>query len=420
MLTRRVFLGACGSAAIVPAAQIRREIFLASSVPGSAALVSAYYVRPAGGDMVSIESRMSRSDTVDSVYYRYSSDYGRTWSAPSARLVTEKRPNGAWRKAPRGVFVDPTGIALEFWMEATLPTDDPLEGLRRWTIWYSVSTDGGRSQRLSRQIVHHGAGFTPEHPLPGVYIGKNSYMLGDITSVPIWLPDGSLLLPAMIAPLAADGTSLYNPSNAYTYHDTAILHARWKGGELVWELRGQVASNPERSTRGYIEPTLGLLKDGRLLVVMRGSNDRRHELPSYRWVAFSKDQGRTFSTPVPWTYANGESFFSPSSCSQLVAHSSGRLFWLGNITPTNPKGNRPRYPFVICEVDRASGLLRKETLRTVDDLQSGEDPVLTLSNFYAREDRQSGDIHLHMTRLFASSEKPWKGDAYLYRIPING
>ncbi len=420
MLTRRTFLGACGAAAVAPAAPIRREVFLASSTPGSATFATAYYVRPSGGDMVSIEGRMSRSDTVDSVYYRYSSDYGRTWSAPTARLITEKRPNGTWRKAPRGVFVDPTGVALAFWIEATLPTDDPLEGLRRWTIWYSVSTDGGRTQRFSRQIVHQGPGFTPEHPLPGVYAGKNSYMLGDVTSIPIWLPDGSLLLPIVIAPLAPDGQSFYNPTGAYTYHDAAILHARWRGSELAWELRARITADPGKSTRGYDEPTLGLLKDGTVLVVMRGSNDRRYDLPNYRWVAFSKDQGRTFSTPVPWTYTSGEPFFSPSSCSQLVAHSSGRLFWLGNITPANPKGNRPRYPFVIAEVDRATGLLRKDSLRIVDDLQAGEDPILTLSNFYAREDRQSGDIHLHMTRLFASSQKPWSGDASLYRIPVSG
>ena len=38
------------------------------------------------------------------------------------------------------------------------------------------------------------------------------------------------------------------------------------------------------------------------------------------------------------TYADGGDFYSPSACSQLVLHSSGRLFWIGNIAPQNPNG----------------------------------------------------------------------------------
>ena len=42
--------------------------------------------------------------------------------------------------------------------------------------------------------------------------------------------------------------------------------------------------------------------------------------------------------------------------------------WI-NITAANPRGNRPRYPFCIGEVDRSSGLLLKPTVRVVDDRQ---------------------------------------------------
>jgi hypothetical protein len=93
------------------------------------------------------------------------------------------------------------------------------------------------------------------------------------------------------------------------------------------------------------------------------------------------------------------------------------LFWLGNLTPENPKGNRPRYPFVIGEVNRRSGLLIRSSVRTVDTLQPGEDPVLSLSNFYAREDRLTREIAVHMTRLFAFPNN-WVGDAHLYRVRI--
>jgi hypothetical protein len=322
-----------------------------------------------------------------------------------------------WRRVPRGFYPAPNGTLLEFWIEATLPTDDPLEGLRQWTIRYAVSADGGRTRKFARQLVQSGGVFTPAHPFPGVFAGRNSFATGDISSTPLWLPDGSLLLPGAIAPLAPDGL-LYNPTHAYTFHDAAFFHGRWRRDELVWDLRSRIPGDSVLSTRGLADPALALLSDGTLLAVMRGSNNRNPALPSRRWAAFSKDQGRIFTRPEPWTFTDGEPFFSPASCSQLLTHSSGRIFWLGNITPANPRGDRPRYPLVIAEVDSSSGLLIADTLRAVDNLQPGEDPLLTLSNFYARENRQTGEIDLHMTRMFTSPDKPWSGDAFLYHIPV--
>ena len=45
------------------------------------------------------------------------------------------------------------------------------------------------------------------------------------------------------------------------------------------------------------EPTLAQLDSGRILLVMRGSNDKRPELPSYRWHSFSTDGGRHWTDP---------------------------------------------------------------------------------------------------------------------------
>jgi hypothetical protein len=166
---------------------------------------------------------------------------------------------------------------------------------------------------------------------------------------------------------------------------------------------------------------LAELADGRLLMVLRGSNDRQPALPGYRWVAFSHDRGWTWTAPVPWTYANGGGFFSPASCSQLLTHSSGRIFWLGNLTPENPRGNRPRYPFVVGEVDRSSGLLIEGSVRVVDDRRPGDSADLALSNFSAREDRVTGEIVLHLTRLFArlqDERRDWTADAEIYRIAV--
>ena len=404
--------------------EIRREVFLPSPRAGTAVLANTYYTRPSGSELISMHELTSRSDTTDVAFFRYSNDNGRTWSPAEEIRTEEKRPHGKLRRMLRGACVDPhTGRFLRFRIQGVLPTDDPLEGMKQWVVYYSASTDGGLTWYLDEQIIHKGAAFSPRHPLPGVVTGKTCFMIGDTASVPLILDDGTLLLPIILTPAGPDG-HYHNPGGGLTYTDAAVLHGRWAadGRHLEWELSDVVKADPQLSTRGMDEPTLALLADGRLLMVLRGSNDKKPHLPGRRWVAYSSDRGRTWTTPKPWTYTSGENFFSPSSCSQLLTHSSGRIFWLGNITKENPVGNRPRYPFVIGEVEGRTGLLRKESVRIVDDLRPGDSPDLTMSNFSAREDRSSGDIVLHLSRLFQHSKgelRDWTSDAFIYHIPVD-
>jgi hypothetical protein len=420
-MERRDFLSMLFAAAPAAAWQkerpgIRREVFLRSPGKGTAVMAYAFYTQPRGGRMISVETRWSRSDTIDIAYMRRSEDYGRTWTEPVARLTGEKRPEGMLRRHLRAGFVDPgTGRYIEFWQEGVLPSDDPLEGMRVWSLYYRVSKDG-RTFGKAKQVIHEGGGYSATHPLPGVYTGRNCAMLGDQTSKPVAGPAGAILLPIQLSVLGPGG-KLANPGGGYTWTNAAMLRGRWKGEQLVWRMSEEIKIDPAASTRGAVEPAIELLDDGRILMVLRASNDKRPELPGYRWVCESTDGGMNWSQPRPWTYDNGERFFSPSACSQLLKHSNGKLYWLGNITPQNPTGNRPRYPFVIGEVDRRTGLLQKESVRVVDDREENEDRILTLSNFYAREDRRTGEIALHMTRLFAYPNA-WEGDAMLYRIAV--
>ena len=397
--------------------RVTREVFVKSPGKGTAVMAFAYYTRSKGTEMISIEQRWSRSDTIDVAYYRYSKDNGHTWTDAEKRITGEKRPGGMWRLHPRGGFVDShTGRFLEIWNEGILPSDDPLEGMRQWNVYYTISKNGGKTKSAVHQIIHEGREFNAQHSLPGVYTGKNAVMIGDNACRPMTYRDGSILLPVQVSPLGPDGL-LANPGGGYTYLDVAALHGRWQGDRLVWRMSEVIKGDPSRSTRGMDEGTIETLGDGRLIMVMRGSNDKKYDLPSYRWVSYSTDGGWKWTQPAPWTYSDGEAFYSPSACSQLLRHSSGKLYWLGNISKTNPRGNRPRYPFYAGEVDLQSGLLKRETLVVVDDRQPEEDELLTLSNFFAREDRETRQILVHMTRLFAFKDG-WVGDAQLYRITV--
>jgi hypothetical protein len=391
--------------------RVTREIFLRSPAKGTAIYAYAFYTQSTGGGLLSIEERMSRSDTVDVAYLRNSNDNGRTWSAPEEVQTGARRSEGMWRKHLRAGYVDPkSGRFIRFWIEGVLPSDDPLEGMRQWNIFYSVDGEG------KYQVIQHGKEFSATHPLPGIYTSKNAVMLGDIPCLPITRADGTILLPVETTPLGADG-KLDNPGGGYTYTGVAVLHARWKGKHLEWKMGDTVKADPEKSTRGMDEAAIATIADGRLILVMRGSNDKKPNLPGYRWISYSRDGGWSWTKPLPWTYTNGDSFYSPSSCSQLLPHSNGKLYWLGNISPTNPHGNRPRYPFVIGEVDQDSGRLIRDSLIKVDDRQPGESEILMLSSPYAREDRETKQIALHMTRIFAFPDG-WVGDASLYRIEV--
>jgi len=403
---------------------IRREIFVPSPRPGVTVIASSFYTRPQGPDLVSIHELMMRSDTVEVADFRYSSDNGRTWTSGEQVATFGVRPQGKLRRCMRGCVVDPvTGRLLNFYLEAILPTDDPLEGFRQWVAYCRVSEDGGMTWYANDQIIHRGAEFNADHPLPGVRRGHTGFMIGDHASRPIFLADGTLLVPVIVAPAGPDG-NYFNPGGGYTYSDAAVLRGRWAadGRHLEWELSQLVKVDPNLSTRGMDEPTLGVLADGRILMVLRGSNDRKPGLPGRRWAAFSSDEGRTWTKPEPWTYTNGESFFSPAASSQLFAHSSGRLFWFGNISPVNPAGNRPRFPFVMGEVDRRSGLLDKASIRVVDDCAAHETSALQLSSPSTREDRETGEILLNLTRFSEFSkdaEHDWTANAYLYRMAVD-
>jgi hypothetical protein len=407
-MQRRKFLTVTAAAAAA-SAQVRKTTMFVSPKKGVAVMAYAFYTKPEGGEMLSIEQHWSRSDTVDVAFERWSRDHGETWSEAERIISGERRKGGMWRKHPRcGAVL--SGKFLQLWTEGVLPTDDPLEGLRQWTIHYRVA--GGPA----RQLIHKGAEYSPAHPAPGVWTGKTCIMLGDNTCVPVAAPDGTILLPVQLSVLGADG-KLANPGGGYTWTESAVMIGRWRKNEIEWEMSEIVRGDPSWTTRGAVEPTLGFLSDGRVLMILRGSNDAKPELPGHKWVSVSSDGGRTWSAPRPWTYDDGVKFFSPSACSQLTDHSSGRLFWVGNITPENPRGNRPRYPLVIGEVDRRNGLLRRDSVRTIDTLQPGEDPLLTLSNFHAREDRRTKEIALHVTRLFAKPDG-WEGDALVYGVRV--
>ena len=73
-------------------------------------------------------------------------------------------------------------------------------------------------------------------------------------------------------------------------------------------------------------------------------------------------------------------------------------------------------------VDRQSGLLLRDSLQPIDTRGEGEHEMLTLSNFYARADRQTGELLVFLPRFFAQTfdeADRWTTDLSLIRVGID-
>jgi hypothetical protein len=350
---------------------------------------------------------------------KISEDNGLTWSNYTHNPdFTASLPYGYRRDRITSVFDINTGTIVTILNSLDTPgldpsINEPPVAQHTYYLRYTVSDNAGASWLYDEPIIEQG-NYSAENPFEGVTIGKNSIYLGDVGSKPIVTKEGRILVPAQTTLAAPDGT-LLNPGGGHTYTDVLVLIGTWTGDKkLSWTTSQRVQADPRTSTRGMIEPTLAELEDGRILMVMRGSNggklDPEYTIPSYKWYSVSSDGGDSWTKPEPWCFEEGDRFFSPSSMSSLFKHSTGRVFWAGNISNAPIQGNLPRWPLVIAEVNTGNLRIIRSSLVTVDtryesDLDKGR---LDLSHFSMIEDRQTKEIILTYPRnTNAYKETEW-------------
>ena len=337
-----------------------------------------------------------------------SNNNGRSWlKSPMKPDFISGLPSGYRRNPVTSVLDTNTGRIITIVNALDIknldPTiNEPPVAQKTYYLRYRVSEDSGKTWQFDDPIIQTGK-FT-EHPFSGIFIGKNSIYLGDKGSIPIITKKGKILVPAQTTPLGPDG-ELWNPGGGYTYTDVVVLIGTWTGNNKIsWKMSDRVKGDPHRSTRGMIEPTLLEMEDGRLLMVMRGSNEKKgsaeYQLPSYKWYSVSKDGGQTWSAPAPFTFEDGKSFYSPSSMSTLFRHSSGRCFWVGNMTEENSKGNLPRWPLVFAEVNTKTLKLIRKSLLIVDTHHEEDNSRgrLDISHISLIEDKKTKEIILTYPR----------------------
>ncbi|MGD9128054.1 MAG: sialidase family protein [Planctomycetia bacterium] len=411
-----------------PIATVKRELYRAHPKPKVAMFVGQRYMGP-GLELEETASYMSSSDTPYKPKQRRSTDNGRTWSdfEPIDEVITHV--NGT--RICWGMFAatyDPASKAMvAIWLRQT-----KHKGIYYNHCFIRLSHDNGRTWGEPYLLRYEkGSDFDPDDPFKKDFLEHNScYPCQNICP----RQDGSLLLAGSCCHVPDDAPDLNSEKIPPGFKGTPA-HGRYGGAnnfvgrwnaktkKYDWTSSNVVWVPRNVSSRGLSEPAVAELKDGRLLTIYRCSNVRLNskQQPGRKRYTISTDGGKTIGPPRELTYDDGTQFYSPSSYHRLIRHSqTGKLYWIGNLSPHPAKGNSPRYPLVIAEMDEQKVALKKNTVTLIDTRRDGESAKLQLSNFSLLENRETHALEILLPRLGADPKDFWGSDAYKYTLILVG
>lgn len=304
------------------------------------------------------------------------------------------------------------------------------DNLRAHGYWKVTYPDGREVVRMF-ELEEGGCDYDPKNPRNPDFLDKNRCSAGDMS----FLPDGDILfnlfptvrLACKIAGVDVNG---FFPSCPDLHIAMIVARAHWNGEDYEFTYSNPIMLSDLQSSRGIMEPHMTFLPDGRILLVIRGSNLKLDVwntrigkyTPSYKWFTISEDGGKTFAPLTPWHFDTGEVIYSSASVHKFYrCPKNGKLYWLGNIIddPSVLDGNDPRFPLNICEVDEANACLIKETLAVIDTIRDGQTSV-ELSNFELLEDPDTKDLQIHMTKINFNGKIQedgyWYSEAWEYDV----
>ena len=394
-----------------PIVLVEKQIYRKHERPRAAMLVSVQYVGPKL-ERREVHAHEVASDVGADIQARWSADNGRTWSdfvdVQPSNHVTYAGVT-VWEGEGVATWDPASGRLVQLWLRQI-----ERGGIYSNFTYVRTSADSGRTWSAPVQLKYEeGDDFDPAEPLRPGFLNRNQGYLGNNILV---RADGSLV--TCLAHANAPG----DPRNDRRQWrmGSVLFIGRWDetAQTYAWESGARVEIAPDWSARGLMEPEVAELRDGRLLVVWRGSthgwDGTVAELPGRKFFSLSDDGGKTLSPVAEWQYDDGTSFYSPSSIHRMFRHSNGTLYWLGNISATPPEGNLPRYPLVIAEVDEDKAALKRGTVTAIDDRQPGQ-PGIELSNFSLLENRETHEIELY---LAGYGQNPDGADSLKYTLAL--
>lgn len=344
------------------------------------------------------------SDGYDDYATQISRDNGRTWTEPVVKWKSFKTPEGRVRYGEPAAYWDPHMEKLLVLIDKTLYPKDTLTHQTKFQVaeyLYDPKTDRWSDERL-------------------LDLGSKSIAVS--FSFPIKTTRGTILVPGCRAKLDTAGNILVDPrSHTPVYEPITIIGRPGNDGAIAWSLGNPVEVDPSVTTRGMDENTLAELGDGRVAMLIRASNAGAPQMPGYKWLAFSRDEGMNWTKPVPMPATGGAPIQSGANGSAFFRSiKNGKLYWIGNLCRDGerPNGNMPRHTLMLVEVQEEPFAFKRESIFHIDEPDSGDTKAMQLSNFRFYQDRETGDLIVYMNRYGAKGLDWRKSDYYRYRVSI--
>jgi hypothetical protein len=385
---------------------INREIFVPpkNGRPVMPAFIT--YIDPDKPVILQRYGREDYSDAYDDYVDVVSRDNGQTWSEPELHLKSVDTKEGKVRFGEQAALFEPERNRLIVVVNRSLYPNDTLDADTKYEL-YAETLD---------TVTGSWTGPAPiglDHPT-GVAMSF---------CVPLKTRAGKLIFPGQTNYVDADGKPVHykgcwSPAGVITH----LIGECNDGEKIEWHWSKPVVPDLERTSRGFYEPTIAELADGRFMMVLRGDNSMYPDRPGYKWLAISEDECESWTQPEPFGCNEGDPIESSSTGStSFRSLTDGKLYWIGNlcIDGERPNGNFPRSPLVIAEIDETIPAIKRNTIFVIDRCRPGETPKVQHSNFRFYQDRATGDVVLFLTRYGENGyeNNAWmNANYYRYRI----
>ncbi len=419
--------------------EIKRELYVPSPQRYMATTAVMQYIGT-GLRREETRSNVSSSDWSDTVRKRYSDDNGRTWS--DWKQLYKDKPekkgfvqSGGPSRDGSGPY-DPASGRLIKRVFQRIIKGDPRKAMH--VLWrgerlfcdhgfYQLSADNGETWDRGRLLKYEdGPDFDPEDWGNPEYFRTNEMYIGET----LIHSNGSVVLCTTVPVEYRDEEDEKVPVVfPNTYRDGCVAGVMcfvgsWDAGkkDYRWETSQRIFLPRRISTRGLVELNLSELKNGDILLIMRGSNAGLDpsECPGRKWMSVSGDGGMTWSAVTDLKYDTGEQFYSPATFAKTLRSSkTGKLYCFLNISEDPAVANGPRHPLLVAEIDEDNPAIKKDSVTVIDARDPEKDSEhLQMTNFGLLEDRETGKIELYMTHLGAKGPEPdtWEADTYRYMI----
>jgi len=378
-------------------------------------------------------SFMQSSDWHIMALGRTSEDNGHTWTAWSPIPIQTETSgqytqSGGASQRGDGPY-DPVSGCLVKPVFQRIFQGDPPTALR--SLWkgkrlfsdhgfYQLSHDNGKTWGKAHQLSYEaGPDFDPANWGNKEWLRTNEMYIGNA----IALENGTVIISATVpVPYKDEEDEKYPSIFPNTYREGCVAGAMcfigtWNKAtqNYDWKKSNAIFVPRQVSSRGLVELDLSELKNGNLLLIMRGSDTSK--TPGRKWFSVSEDGGHTWSKITDMRYDTGEQFYSPAAIHKTFRSAkTGKLYWVGNICDEPPQGNRPRYPLQIVEVDEEGPSFKKNTVTVIEDRDPEHDTELVqFSNFALLENRETKEVEIYLTRL-GENTSTWSADACKYTL----